>query len=71
MVNLKAVIPLAGLGMNMLPATKTIPKEMQPIIDTPMIQYIVDEVVTAGIKEILLVTNSSKNSVENHFDISY
>ena len=70
MVNLKAVIPLAGLGMNMLPATKTIPKEMQPIIDKPMIQYIVDEVVTAGIKEILLVTNSSKNSVENHFDIS-
>lgn len=71
MVNLKAVIPLAGLGMNMLPATKTIPKEMQLIIDKPMIQYIVDEVVTAGIKEILLVTNSSKNSVENHFDISY
>ncbi len=60
MVNLKAVIPVAGLGMHMLPATKAIPKEMLPIVDKPMIQYIVDEVVAAGIKEIVLVTHSSK-----------
>ena len=71
MVNLKAVIPVAGLGMNMLPATKAIPKEMLPIVDKPMIQYIVDEVVAAGLKEIVLVTHASKNSVENHFDTSY
>ncbi len=71
MVNLKAVIPVAGLGMHMLPATKAIPKEMLPIVDKPMIQYIVDEIVAAGIKEIVLVTHSSKNAVENHFDTSY
>ncbi len=53
MTNLKAVIPVAGLGMHMLPATKAIPKEMLPIVDKPMIQYIVDEIVAAGIKEIL------------------
>lgn len=71
MVTLKAVIPVAGLGMAMLPATKAIPKEMLPIVDKPMIQYIVDEIVAAGIKEIVLVTHASKNSVENHFDTSY
>lgn len=71
MVNLKAVIPVAGLGMSMLPATKAIPKEMLPIVDKPMVQYIVDEIVAAGIKEIVLVTHASKNSVENHFDTSY
>ncbi len=70
MINLKAVIPVAGLGMHMLPATKAIPKEMLPIVDKPMIQYIVDEIVAAGIKEIVLVTHSSKNAVENHFDTS-
>lgn len=57
--------------MHMLPATKAIPKEMLPIVDKPMIQYIVDEIVAAGIKEIVLVTHSSKNAVENHFDTSY
>ncbi|MCV5869905.1 sugar phosphate nucleotidyltransferase, partial [Escherichia coli] len=71
MANLKAVIPVAGLGMHMLPTTKAIPKEMLPIVDKPMIQYIVDEIVAAGIKEIVLVTHSSKNAVENHFDTSY
>lgn len=71
MTNLKAVIPVAGLGMQLLPATKAIPKEMLPIVDKPMIQYIVDEIVSAGIKEIVLVTHSSKNAVENHFDTSY
>jgi len=67
----KAVIPVAGLGTRMLPATKAIPKEMLPIVDKPLIQYIVDECVAAGIKEIVLVTHSSKNSIENHFDTSF
>jgi UDP-glucose pyrophosphorylase len=57
---LKAVIPVAGLGTRMLPATKAIPKEMLPVVDKPLIQYIVDECVAAGIKEIILVTHSSK-----------
>ena len=60
MASLKAVIPVAGLGMHMLPATKAIPKEMLPIVDKPMVQYIVDEIVAAGIKEIVLVTHSSR-----------
>ncbi|WP_281223035.1 UTP--glucose-1-phosphate uridylyltransferase GalU [Photobacterium sanguinicancri] len=67
----KAVIPVAGLGTRMLPATKAIPKEMLPIVDKPLIQYIVNECVAAGIKEIVLVTHSSKNAIENHFDTSY
>ncbi|MBH1928453.1 UTP--glucose-1-phosphate uridylyltransferase GalU [Serratia rubidaea] len=68
---LKAVIPVAGLGTRMLPATKAIPKEMLPIVDKPLIQYVVDECVAAGIKEIILVTHSSKNAIENHFDTSF
>lgn len=67
----KAVIPVAGLGTRMLPATKAIPKEMLPLVDKPLIQYIVNECVAAGIKEIVLVTHSSKNAIENHFDTSY
>lgn len=67
----KAVIPVAGLGTRMLPATKAIPKEMLPIVDKPLIQYIVNECVAAGIKEIILVTHSSKNAIENHFDKSF
>ncbi|WP_448552197.1 UTP--glucose-1-phosphate uridylyltransferase GalU [Thalassotalea montiporae] len=67
----KAVIPVAGLGTRMLPATKAIPKEMLPIVDKPLIQYIVDECVSAGLKEIILVTHSSKNAIENHFDKSF
>lgn len=67
----KAVIPVAGLGTRMLPATKAIPKEMLPIVDKPLIQYIVTECIEAGIKEIVLVTHSSKNSIENHFDTSF
>lgn len=67
----KAVIPVAGLGTRMLPATKAIPKEMLPIVDKPLIQYVVDECVAAGIKEIVLVTHASKNSIENHFDTSF
>ena len=68
---MKAVIPVAGLGTRMLPMTKAIPKEMLPIVDKPLIQYIVNECVAAGIKEVVLVTHSSKNAIENHFDTSY
>ncbi|SFD43894.1 UTP--glucose-1-phosphate uridylyltransferase GalU [Pseudoalteromonas denitrificans] len=68
---LKAVIPVAGLGTRMLPATKAIPKEMLPIVDKPLIQYVVNEAISAGIKEIVLVTHSSKNAIENHFDTSF
>ncbi len=68
---MKAVIPVAGLGTRMLPATKAIPKEMLPIVDRPLIQYVVNEAISAGIKEIVLVTHSSKNSIENHFDTSF
>lgn len=68
---MKAVIPVAGLGTRMLPATKAIPKEMLPIVDKPLIQYVVNECIAAGIKEIILVTHSSKNAIENHFDKSF
>ncbi|MGQ8364619.1 UTP--glucose-1-phosphate uridylyltransferase GalU [Glaciecola sp. 1036] len=67
----KAVIPVAGLGTRMLPATKAIPKEMLPVVDRPLIQYVVQECVEAGLKEIILVTHASKNSIENHFDTSF
>ena len=67
----KAVIPLAGLGTRMLPATKAIPKEMLPVVNKPIIQYIVEEAIYAGFKEIILVTHSSKYSIENHFDKSF
>ena len=67
----KAVIPVAGLGTRMLPATKAIPKEMLPVVDKPLIQYVVNECVAAGIREIVLVTHASKNSIENHFDTSF
>jgi len=67
----KAVIPVAGLGTRMLPATKAIPKEMLPLVDKPLIQYVVSECVKAGLKEIVLVTHASKNSIENHFDTSF
>jgi len=63
----KAVIPAAGLGTRFLPATKAIPKEMIPIIDKPMIQYIVEECVDAGIRDIILVTAHGKESITNHF----
>ncbi|SPT67823.1 UTP--glucose-1-phosphate uridylyltransferase [Anaerobiospirillum thomasii] len=66
-----AIIPVAGLGTRLLPATKAIPKEMMPIVDKPLIQYVVTEAVEAGIKNIVLVTHSSKNAIENHFDTSF
>ena len=68
---MKVIIPVAGLGTRMLPATKAIPKEMLTVADKPLIQYIVNECVAAGIKEIVLVTHSSKNAIENQFDTSF
>ena len=67
----KVIVPIAGLGTRMLPATKAIPKEMLPIVTKPIIQLIVEEVVNAGFKEIIFITHSSKSSVENHFDNSF
>ncbi|MCL2894637.1 sugar phosphate nucleotidyltransferase [Brenneria tiliae] len=71
MTSLKAVIPVAGLGMNLLPVTKAIPKEMLPLVDRPVIEKIVNECANAGIKDIVLVTHASKNAIENHFDTSF
>ncbi|EAR59941.1 UTP--glucose-1-phosphate uridylyltransferase GalU [Neptuniibacter caesariensis] len=67
----KAVIPVAGLGTRVLPASKAIPKEMMPVVDKPVIQHVVEEAVAAGIKDIVLVTRSGKASVEDHFDCHY
>ncbi|VFP80269.1 UTP--glucose-1-phosphate uridylyltransferase GalU [Candidatus Erwinia haradaeae] len=67
----KAVIPVAGFGTRMLPATKSIPKEMLPLVDKPLIQYVVDECIMSGINNIILVTHSSKSSIANHFDTNF
>jgi len=67
---IKAIIPAAGLGVRFLPATKAQPKEMIPIIDTPTIQYIVQEALTSGIEDILIVTGRGKQAIEDHFDNS-
>lgn len=64
----KAVIPAAGLGTRFLPVTKSMPKEMLPIVDKPTIQFIVEEAKAAGIEDILIVTGKNKRSIENHFD---
>ena len=64
----KVIIPVAGYGTRFLPATKAMPKEMLPIIDKPVIQYVVEEAVAAGIEEVILVTSWTKRSVEDHFD---
>lgn len=66
----KAIIPAAGLGTRFLPATKAQPKEMLPIVDTPTIQYIIEEAVEAGIEDIIIVTGRNKRSIEDHFDRS-
>lgn len=66
----KAIIPAAGLGTRVLPASKAIPKEMLPIVDKPAIQYIVEEAVKAGITDILIITNRGKDAIEDHFDHS-
>ena len=65
----KAVIPAAGFGTRFLPQTKAMPKEMLPIVDKPIIQYVVEEVVESGIKDIVIVTGSSKRAIEDHFDM--
>ena len=67
----KAVIPVAGLGTRVLPASKAIPKEMMPVVDKPVIQHVIEEAVAAGITEIVLVTRSGKSSIEDHFDCHY
>src|SRR4249920_3558952 len=64
----KAVIPVAGLGTRFLPATKTVPKELLPIVDIPSIQYVVQEAMEAGIEEIIFVTGRGKDGIEDHFD---
>lgn len=64
----KAVIPVAGMGTRFLPATKAMPKEMLPIVDKPVIQYVVEEAVDAGLIDLLMITGRNKNALENHFD---
>jgi UTP--glucose-1-phosphate uridylyltransferase len=64
----KAVIPAAGLGTRFLPATKAMPKEMLPVVDKPAIQYVVEEAVSAGLNDVLMITGRNKGNLENHFD---
>lgn len=64
----KAVIPAAGMGTRFLPATKAMPKEMLPVVDKPAIQYVVEEAVAVGLRDVLMVTGRNKNALENHFD---
>jgi UTP--glucose-1-phosphate uridylyltransferase len=66
----KAIIPAAGMGTRFLPATKSMPKEMLPIVDTPVLQFVVDEAVASGIEDILIVTGRGKQAIENHFDFN-
>lgn len=68
---MKAVIPAAGLGTRLLPATKSMPKEMLPVVDKPVIQYVVEEAVASGCDEILIVTGRGKRAIEDHFDHSF
>ncbi len=64
----KAVIPVAGLGTRFLPATKTTPKVMLPVVDKPAIQYVVEEAAAAGLDDVLLITGEGQNSITDHFD---
>lgn len=66
-----AVVPAAGLGTRFLPATKAIPKELIPLVDKPLIQYVIEEAAEAGIETVVLVTHSAKSALENHFDTQY
>jgi UTP--glucose-1-phosphate uridylyltransferase len=66
----KVIIPVAGIGTRFLPATKAMPKEMLPILDKPVIQYVVEEAVQSGIEEVILVTSHTKRAVEDHFDVN-
>ncbi|MFQ5579549.1 MAG: UTP--glucose-1-phosphate uridylyltransferase GalU [Nitrospiria bacterium] len=67
----KAVIPAAGLGTRFLPATKASPKEMLPLVDKPLIQYVVEEAVSAGITQVIIITGRGKRAIEDHFDMSF
>lgn len=67
----KAVFPAAGLGTRFLPATKAQPKEMLPLVDKPVIQYVIEEAMASGIEDIIIVTGRGKNAIEDHFDVSY
>lgn len=67
----KAILPVAGFGTRFLPATKAQPKEMLPVVDKPVIQYLVEEAVAAGIEEIIFITGRGKRAIEDHFDVSY
>src|SRR6516162_4613321 len=67
----KAVFPAAGLGTRFLPATKAQPKEMLPLVDKPLIQYVIEEAVNSGIENITIVTGRGKNAIEDHFDVSF
>ncbi len=67
----KCIIPAAGFGTRFLPATKAQPKEMLPIVDKPVIQYLVEEAVSAGITDIIIITGRGKRSIEDHFDKSF
>ena len=66
----KAVIPAAGLGTRFLPATKSMPKEMLPIIDTPVFQYVVEEAIESGIEDLIIITGRGKRAIEDYFDDS-
>src|SRR6186997_200456 len=66
----KAVFPAAGLGTRFLPATKALPKEMLPLVDKPVIQYVIEEAVASGVTNIILVTGRGKNAIEDHFDVN-
>ena len=67
----KAVIPVAGFGTRMLPATKAVPKELLPILDKPLIQHILEEAASGGVEEIILITRSGKEAIENHLDNNF
>ena len=67
----KVVIPAAGLGTRFLPATKAVPKEMLPIVDTPTLQLIVEEAVGAGFQHVVVVNGRNKGAIEDHFDLAY
>ncbi|MDD4530533.1 MAG: sugar phosphate nucleotidyltransferase, partial [Candidatus Gracilibacteria bacterium] len=67
----KCIIPAAGFGTRFLPATKAQPKEMLPVVDKPVIQYLVEEAVASGIKDIVIVTGRGKRNIEDHFDMSF
>ena len=67
----KAVLPVAGFGTRVLPATKSVPKEMLPVVDRPALQYVVDEALQAGIEHIVFVTGRNKGAIEDYFDRAY